>query len=199
MSENQWSQSADKKVRYYAEGVTLADTWRAMERLVDLKLVRSIGVSNFKASEIDEILQIARIRPAVNQIELHPYLTQRDMRDYCAKQQIVITSYCPLANLKRENEREEDASALYNPVIQDMATRLSKTPAQIILRWHLQLDLTVIPKTVTAARLVENSQVFDFALSQDEMDLIDRLGETHRRRFVNPPFLRPADRNVFDD
>ena len=199
MSENQWSQSADKKVRYYAEGVTLADTWRAMERLVDLKLVRSIGVSNFKASEIDEILQIARIRPAVNQIELHPYLNQRNMRDYCTKQQIVVTSYCPLANLKRENEREEDASALYNPVIQDMATRRDKTPAQIILRWHLQLDLTVIPKTVTAARLVENSQVFDFTLSQDEMDRIDRLGETHRRRFVNPAFLPPADRNVFDD
>ena len=199
MNENQWSQSADKKIRYYAEGVTLADTWRAMERLVDLKLVRSIGVSNFKESEIDEILRISRIRPAVNQIELHPYLNQRDMRDYCAKQQIVITSYCPLANLKRENESDEEASALCNPVIQKMAIRLNRTPAQLILRWHLQHGLTVIPKTVTAERLVENSQLFDFNLSEEDIDRIDRLGETHRRRFVNPPILSPGDRKVFND
>ena len=74
MSENQWSQTEDKSVRYYAEGITLADTWKAMEKLVDQNLVRSIGLSNFKPSEIDEILQIARIKPAVNQIELHPFL-----------------------------------------------------------------------------------------------------------------------------
>ena len=199
MNENQWSQTEDKKTRFYAEGITLADTWKAMERLVDLKLVRSIGLSNFKPSEIDEILQIARIKPVVNQIELHPYLNQQEMREYCAKHNIIITSYCPLANLKRENEREEDASALYNPVIQEIAKTKNKTTAQIIIRWHLQHGLTVIPKTVTPARLIENSQVFDFALSDNEMHQIDQLGVTHRRRFVNPPFLRPGDRNVFDD
>lgn len=199
MDENQWSQSEDKKTRYYAEGITLTDTWKAMERLVDLKLVRSIGVSNFKGSEIDELLSIARIRPSVNQIELHPYLNQKDMREYCAKQQVIITSYCPLANLKRENEREEDASALYNPVIESIAQAKNRSTGQIILRWHLQHNLTVIPKTVTPARLGENARLFDFHLTEEEMNQIDRLDETHRRRFVNPQFLPPGDRNVFDD
>ncbi len=98
MSENFWSQSEDRKTRYYAENVTLADTWKALEKLVDLKLTRSIGISNFNQSQTDEILQIARIKPALNQIELHPYLNQLEMRQYCAKHNIVITSYCPLSN-----------------------------------------------------------------------------------------------------
>ncbi|CAF1187680.1 unnamed protein product [Adineta steineri] len=199
MDENQWSQTEDKTVRYYAEGITLADTWKAMEKLVDQQLVRSIGVSNFQPTEIDEILQTARIRPAVNQIELHPYLNQHVLREYCAKQNIIITSYCPLANLKRPNEREEDASALYNPVIQEIAKLKNRTTAQVIIRWHIQHGLTVIPKTVTSERLYENCQVFDFELSDKEMNQIDQLEKSSHRRFVNPPFLRPGNRNVFDD
>lgn len=199
MSENQWSQNDDKTVRYYAEGVTLADTWKAMERLVDRKLVRSIGLSNFKPAEIDEIFQIARIKPVVNQVELHPYLNQSALRQYCAEKGIVITSYCPLANLKRPNEREEEASALYHPVIQQLAQTKAKTTAQIIIRWHLQHNLTVIPKTVTSARLHENCQVYDFTLTGEEMEQIDQIEKTHRRRFVNPPVLPPGDKNVFDD
>ncbi|CAF1219677.1 unnamed protein product [Adineta ricciae] len=198
MEENVWSQNEDKTVRYYAEGVTLADTWRAMEKLVDAKLVRSIGLSNFKPSEINEILQIARIKPVVNQIELHPYLNQQVLRDYCAKQDIVVTSYSPLANLKRPNEPEEEVSPLYNPTIQKIAQTKEKTAAQIILRWHLQHGLTVIPKTVTPERLHENSQVFDFELTDEEMNQIDQLEKTNYRRFFNPAVLPPADRHVFD-
>ena len=199
MSENQWSQNEDKTVRYYAEGITLADTWKAMERLVDLKLVRSIGLSNFNSNEIKEILQICRIRPAVNQIEFHPYLNQKDLREYCSKENIIITSYCPLANLKRENEKEEDVSPLYHPMIDNIAKLKKKTTAQIILRWHLQHHLTVIPKTVTSSRLMENSQLFDFQLTEDEMNEIDQLETKHHRRFVNPPFRQPGNKNVFDD
>lgn len=198
MNENFWSKSEDDKTRYYAENITLVDTWKALEKLVDLKLVRSIGVSNFNQSQIDEILQAARIKPAVNQIELHPYFNQHEMREYCAKHNIVITSYCPLSNLKRENE-PEDASALFNPVIQQIAKEKNKTTAQIIIRWHLQEGLVVIPKTVTPARLEENAQVYDFVLSNDEMKQIDQLTETHRRRFVNPQFCPPGDKNVFDN
>lgn len=198
MEENVWSQNEDKTVRYYADGITLADTWRAMERLVDLKLVRSIGLSNFKPSEIDDILRIARIKPTVNQIELHPYLNQQKLREYCSNKNIVITSYCPLANLKRPNEHEED-SPLYNPVIQEIAKSKNKTAAQVILRWHLQHNLTVIPKTVTPERLHENCQVFDFYLSENEMEKIDQLEQNHHRRFMNPATLPPGDKHVFDD
>jgi diketogulonate reductase-like aldo/keto reductase len=126
-------------------------------------------------------------------------LNQQQLREYCAKQNIIITSYCPLANLKRPNEREEEASALYHPVIQEIAKSKNRTTAQIIIRWHLQHRLTVIPKTVTPERLYENSQVFDFTLSDNEMSRIDHIEKTNHRRFVNPPFSRPGDRNVFDD
>ena len=111
---------------------------------------------------------------------------------------IIITSYCPLANLKREGE-PENVSVLFNPVIQEIAKSKHKTTAQIIIRWHLQNGLVVIPKTVTPERLFENSQVFDFALSDNEIRQIDRLGVTHRRRFVNPPFRPPGDKKMFDD
>ena len=170
-----------------------------MEKLVDLKLTRSIGVSNFSQSKIDEILQIARIKPAVNQIELHPYFNQHEMRQYCAKHNIVVTSYCPLSNLKRENERPEDVSALHNPVIEEIAKSTHKTTAQVIIRWHVQNGLVVIPKTVTPERLIENSKIFDFALSDSEMRRIDQLGETHRKRFVNPEFCPPGNKRMFDD
>lgn len=198
MSENRWSQSEDKKTRYYAD-VTLGETWKALERLVDLKLTRSIGLSNFQESEINEILQSARIRPVVNQIELHPYLNQQEMRQYCAQKNIVVTSYSPLSNLKREGDRDEDVSALYNPVIQEIAKSKNRTTAQVIIRWHLQHGLVVIPKTVTPERLAENSQVFDFALSDNEMRQIDHLTVTNRKRFINPEVCPPGDKKVFDE
>ena len=198
MKENCWSRSADEKTRYFAEGVSLADTWKAMEKLVDLKLARSIGVSNFNPSQIEEVLKVARIKPVVNQIELHPYFNQADMREYCAKQNIVITSYCPLSNLNPEGPRDANASPLYNPVVQDIGKAKKKSPAQVIIRWHLQHGLVAIPKTVTPARLVENADVFDFVLSEDEMKQIDQLGVQHRSRSVNPPFF-PNEKNVFDN
>jgi aldehyde reductase len=198
INENVWSRSEDGKTRYYAENVTIADTWKALEKLVDLKLTRSIGVSNFTPAQLDEVLKIARIKPVVNQVEVHPYLNQQQMREYCAKNNIVIMSYCPLSNLKNDNEREEEVSALHNPVIKDIAKAKNKSTAQIIIRWHLQNGLVVIPKTVTPARLGENSSVYDFALSDNEIRQIDQLTEKNRRRFVNPPFY-PGDKKIFDE
>ena len=198
MKENCSSRNEDSKVRYFAEGVSLADTWKAMEKLVDLKLTRSIGVSNFNPAQIEEILKAARIKPVANQIELHPYFNQAEMRAFCAKQNIIITSYCPLSNLNPEGPRDASVSPLYNPVVQDIAKAKNKSPAQVIIRWHLQHGLVVIPKTVTPARLVENADVFDFALSEDEMQQIDQLGIEHRNRSINPPFL-PDGKKVFDE
>ncbi|CAF4682018.1 unnamed protein product, partial [Rotaria sp. Silwood2] len=152
MSENIWSQNENEKTCYFAENGTLTDTWKAMEKLVDLKLTRSIGISNFNQSEIEEILKIARIKPTVHQIELHPYFNQHDMREYCIKHNISIISYYPLSNLKQENEHDEDVSALYNPIIQEIAKSKHKTTAQIILRWHLQHSLIVIPETITSEK-----------------------------------------------
>ncbi|CAF4945235.1 unnamed protein product [Rotaria sp. Silwood1] len=196
MPENIWSQNEDEKTRYFAENVTLCDSWKAMENLVDLKLTRSIGISNFNESEIKEIVKIARIKPILHQIELHPYCNQHNMHQYCIKHNISIISYCPLSNLKRENEHDEDVSALYNPIIQEIAKSKHKTTAQIILRWHLQNGLIVIPETTTSEKLIEYSDLFDFALCDHEMCQIDQLGDTNRRRIISPLFRPPNNKPI---
>jgi diketogulonate reductase-like aldo/keto reductase len=124
---------------------------------------------------------------------------QNGQKGYCTPKWGTYGSPGPLSNVKRENERDEDVSALYNPVIQEIAKSKHKTTAQIILRWHLQNSLVVIPKTVTPERLIENSELFDFALSDHEMYQIDQLGHTNRRRMVNPPFRPPNNKPIFDD
>lgn len=197
MKENVWSQSEDEKTRYFDENVSLVETWKAMEKLVDLKLTRSIGISNFNVAQIDEILHNARIKPVINQVELHPYFNQKDLKTYCAQHGIVLTSYCPLSNLNPSTGTDAKSSALHNPVIQELAQAKHKSPAQIIIRWHLQNGLTVIPKTVTPSRLAENANVYDFVLSEDEMQNIDELGVTFRKRMVNPPFAAPNSQPIF--
>ncbi|WP_186760049.1 aldo/keto reductase [Planococcus sp. CPCC 101016] len=146
------------------------DTYRAIQRLYDEKLVRSIGVSNHQQHHLEKILATANIPPMVNQIELHPQLTQVPLRDYCASYDIAVTSWSPLAR----------GRLLEDPVLSEIAKTHGKTIAQIIIRWHLQSDLIVIPKSVTPSRIRENAQVFDFSLNQEEMKLIDGLNQDWR-------------------
>ena len=146
------------------------DTYRAIQRLYDEKLVRSIGVSNHQQHHLEKILATANIPPMVNQIELHPQLTQVPLRDYCTSHDIAVTSWSPLAR----------GRLLEDPVLAKIAKTHAKTIAQIIIRWHLQSDLTVIPKSVTPSRITENAQVFNFSLTQEEMKLIDGLNKDWR-------------------
>ena len=146
------------------------DTYRAIQRLYDEKLVRSIGVSNHQQHHLEKILATANTKPMVNQIELHPQLTQVPLRDYCASHDIAVTSWSPLAR----------GRLLEDPVLAEIAKTHSKSIAQVIIRWHLQSDLTVIPKSVTPSRIKENAKVFDFSLTEEEMKLIDGLNQDWR-------------------
>lgn len=146
------------------------DTYRAIQRLYDEKLVRSIGVSNHQQHHLEEILATANTKPMVNQIELHPQLTQEPLREYCAANDIAITSWSPLAR----------GRLLEDQVLAKIAATHGKTIAQIVIRWHLQSDLIVIPKSVTPSRIKENAQVFDFSLTQEEMKMIDGLNQDWR-------------------
>lgn len=146
------------------------DTYRAIQRLYDEKLVRSIGVSNHQQHHLEEILATANTKPMVNQIELHPQLTQEPLREYCAANDIAITSWSPLAR----------GRLLEDPVLAKIAAIHGKSIAQIVIRWHLQSDLIVIPKSVTPSRIKENAQVFDFSLTQEEMKMIDGLNQDWR-------------------
>ncbi|MDN3439205.1 aldo/keto reductase [Planococcus sp. APC 3900] len=146
------------------------DTYRAIQRLYDEKLIRSIGVSNHQQHHLEKILAAANTKPMVNQIELHPQLTQEPLREYCAANDIAITSWSPLAR----------GRLLEDPVLAKIAATHGKSIAQIVIRWHLQSDLIVIPKSVTPSRIKENAQVFDFSLTQEEMKMIDGLNQDWR-------------------
>jgi diketogulonate reductase-like aldo/keto reductase len=146
------------------------DTYRAIQRLYDEKLVRSIGVSNHQQHHLEKLLATANTKPMVNQIELHPHLTQVPLREFCAANGIAVTSWSPLAR----------GTLLEESVLQKIAEAHGKTIAQVIVRWHLQSDLIVIPKSVTPSRIAENADVYDFSLSAEEMALIDGLNQNRR-------------------
>ncbi|PKG25389.1 aldo/keto reductase [Niallia nealsonii] len=146
------------------------ETWKAFERLYDEGLVRAIGVSNFHEHHLDRLLKNANEHPTVNQIELHPRLSQEALRDYCKSKDIKVEAWSPLAKGRLLNE----------PTINYIANKHDKTPAQVILRWHLQNDIIVIPKSITPARLKENADIFDFQLSLDEMNQLDQLNMNER-------------------
>jgi diketogulonate reductase-like aldo/keto reductase len=146
------------------------DTYRALQRLYDEKLVRSIGVSNHQQHHLEKILATANTKPMVNQIELHPQLTQEPLRDFCAANDMAVTSWSPLAR----------GTLMEDKALRKIAEQHGKTVAQIIIRWHLQSDLIVIPKSVTPSRISENADVFGFALSAEEMAMIDALNKDRR-------------------
>ncbi|MFY0779658.1 aldo/keto reductase [Peribacillus simplex] len=146
------------------------ETWRALEKLYKDGKVKSIGVSNFHVHHLENLLANSEVKPVVNQIELHPLLTQLEIRDYCAKHEIKVTSWSPLG---RGNLLEE-------PTINHIAKKHGKSSAQVLIRWHLQHDLIVIPKSITPSRIEENAQVFDFSLTLNEMNQIDALNKNER-------------------
>ena len=146
------------------------DTYRAIERLYDEKLIRATGVSNHHAHHLEKIFAKANVQPMVNQIELHPRLTQEPLRAFCKKNNIAVTSWSPLAR----------GGLLSEPTLVHLANKYGKTPAQVIIRWHLQNDLIVIPKSVTPERIVENISVADFELSLADKKTIDALNLNER-------------------
>jgi 2,5-diketo-D-gluconate reductase A len=153
-----------KKDRY-------VDAWRGLVKLLEDGKVRAIGVSNFKPAHIDRLLEETGVAPHVNQIQLDPRIPRADQRSYHEAHGIVTESWSPLG---------QGGDLLAEPTITGIARRRSKTPAQIVLRWHVQLGLIPIPKTSKPQRLTENIDVFDFELSSDEMaDMaaLDRHGE----------------------
>lgn len=166
--------------------VPIMETWRAMEELVDQGLVRQIGISNFGTSLIRDLLASARIRPAVLQVEMHPYLTQEKLLRYCKQEEIAVTAFSPLGAMSYFSlgMAQTSESVLDQAVVRAAAFHHGKTPAQIVLRWGLQRGTAIIPKTSQPQRLTENLELFDFALSEEEMQGISALNQN--RRFNDP-------------
>ncbi|CAL8075193.1 unnamed protein product [Calicophoron daubneyi] len=166
----------------------LLDTWKAMEQLVDDGLVRSIGVSNFNRSQIDRILENCRIRPANLQIEIHANFPNTKLVKYAQSKGLTVTAYRPLG---RPDLATEKTNLLLQPWLAAIAKKHNTTPAQVLLRWLLQREIIVIPKSVTPARIVENSKIFDFTLTPDEMEIISTSGLDERGVVLQQMKLHP--------
>jgi 2,5-diketo-D-gluconate reductase A len=146
------------------------DTWEALIELKAAGRARSIGVSNFEIQHLERVVDATGVAPAVNQVELHPRLQQPELRRFHSDHGIVTEAWSPIAK----------GRVLDDPVVTELATWYDRTPAQIVLRWHLQLGNVVIPKSVTPTRIEENFRVFDFTLDDDAMRRIEALDAGER-------------------
>jgi diketogulonate reductase-like aldo/keto reductase len=147
------------------------ETWKAFEKLYADGRVRAVGVSNFQPAHLERILDTGGTVPAVNQVELHPYLQQVGVRAFDAKHEIATEAWSPLA---------KGGNLLSEPAIVALAEKHGRTPAQVVLRWHLQLGNVVIPKSVTPSRIRENIDVFGFTLTNDEVASLSTLDKGER-------------------
>jgi len=152
------------------------DSWRALIRLKEEGRARSIGVSNFPAELLERLIGETGVVPVLNQIELHPRFQQRALREFHAKHGMATESWSPLGQGK----------LLDDPAITAIAAKHKRTPAQVIIRWHLDSKLIVIPKSVTPSRIVENFQVFDFNLDADDLAAIGKLDSARGRIGPDP-------------
>jgi 2,5-diketo-D-gluconate reductase A len=157
-------------------GGDFVSTWKTLEEFHADGRARSIGVSNFQVAHLERLAAECDVVPAVNQIELHPYLLNDAVRTYCVDHGIAIEAWSPIAQ----------GAVLDDPVITGIAQRLERTPAQVVLRWHLQRDFIVFPKSVTPDRIRENIALWDFALTDGDMDAISSLDRGWRSSDLDP-------------
>ena len=146
------------------------ETWKTLEEIFHSGRARAIGVSNFQPHHLDRLIRESTVTPAINQIEIHPYLTQEDVRAFDKDHGIATEAWSPLAK----------GQVLDDPAVARIAQRLGRTPAQITLRWHIQRGDIVFPKSVTPTRIAENLALFDFELADDDIRAISALNRNYR-------------------
>ncbi|KAM9962349.1 hypothetical protein ACTFIR_005257 [Dictyostelium discoideum] len=164
--------------------VSIRETWQEMEKLVEFGLVKSIGVSNFNVQNLVDLLSYAKIKPVVNQVEIHPYLTQLKLQEYCEKYEIKLVAYSPLGQGK--------CDFLNNDILKSIAKKYNKPIANVIFKWLNQRGIATIPKSGNHSHIIENFNIFDFQLSNDDIEKINSLNANIRTcspiTFFGTPF-----------
>ncbi|XP_057823337.1 NADPH-dependent aldo-keto reductase, chloroplastic isoform X1 [Cryptomeria japonica] len=163
----------------------IKSTWQAMEQCMEMGLTKAIGVSNFSSKKIEDLLNYAKIPPAVDQVEMHPQWQQKKLRDYCNKHSIHVSAWSPLG---APNTPWGSNEVIDNPLILEIAQKHGKTRAQVILRWGIEQGVSVLPKSYNTGRITENFQIFDWSLTPDDHDMISKLEQRKLLRgdnFVN--------------
>ncbi|KAL8622350.1 hypothetical protein ACOMHN_041678 [Nucella lapillus] len=168
----------DQHGNYDYQSYDLTETWQELETLVSEGKIVSLGISNFNSVQLDRIHSFATVKPVVNQVECHPYLPQKELYNFCEKRGILIQAYAPLGSPDRPKGMSSSDKLLIllkEPVLKTIGDKYSKSPAQVLIRDLLQRGIMVAVKSVTPSRIKENFQVFDFALSTEDMAEIDKL------------------------
>lgn len=195
--------SAEKAEDYLTpEECPVEETWSAMEEAVSWGLTKSIGVSNFSVKKLAQLLKHCEIKPSMNQVELHPYLAQTDLWEFCTQNGIALTAYSPLGsgdrpkNMKKENE----PALLQNKTINAIAQAHNCTPAQVLISWHLHRNCIAIPKSTNSVRIKQNAASEHIALTEDDMAAIGELNIPYR--YVDGTFFEVEGNgytNIFDE
>lgn len=167
----------DLYLMHWPNPETYLKSWKEMEKLYEEKLIKAIGVCNFHEHHLNKLFSVANIIPAVNQIELHPLLSQKPLINFCKKYNIQVEAYSPLARM--------DENLIKNKTLIDLSKKYNKTVSQVIFRWNYQNNIIVIPKTSHKKRLIENIDFFDFEISNEDMKKIDLINCNFRVRY-NP-------------
>ncbi|KAK9715946.1 hypothetical protein RND81_06G200600 [Saponaria officinalis] len=154
-------------------------TWKAMEGLYNSGKVRAIGVSNFSTKKLQDLLEVARVPPAVNQVECHPIWQQAKLHEFCKSKGIHLSGYSPLGS--QLADAKKNGGLLGNPVLRLVAEKLGKSPAQVALRWGIQMGHSVLPKTSSEGRLKQNLDIFDWSIPED---LFSKFSEIKQEKFV---------------
>ncbi|KAA0194865.1 Aldehyde oxidoreductase [Fasciolopsis buskii] len=178
-SESHFPMAEDGET-YALDSVPLLDTWRAMEKLVDDGLVKSIGISNFNRRQIDHILNNCRIKPVNLQIEIHANFPNEKLVNYAHSRGLIVSAYAPLGSL---GNTPGETDLLQQPWIKEIAAKHKKTPAQVLLRYLAQRHIAVLPKSSMPSRIKENAQIFNFTMSDEEMNVLNTKG-LNKRQFT---------------
>ncbi|KAG2618836.1 hypothetical protein PVAP13_3NG141346 [Panicum virgatum] len=184
-----WPVTMKKGAGYGPQSIIPSDipaTWAAMEKLYDAGKARAIGVSNFSSKKLADLLAVARVPPAVNQVECHPVWQQGKLRAFCQSKGIHLSAYSPLGSPGTTIVKVRAGAVLEHPVVVSAAEKLGKTPAQVALRWGVQMGHSVLPKSTNEERIRENIDVYDWSIPDD---LFARLSEIEQERLIPASFF----------